>query len=188
MRVAIKGDSLDLGFCSSGAFYVYPALCALGIPISLLASDHFIAGVVYIMPILRIAHAQTAQTLEGSADVQLVARVSMALGGNISGVRLRAPDDPGELSWYMETLIPDAMFCALVQQQKWQEAAEYWRGWCHESGAHSVFEAALRDVAAGLVDPRDFEAALGPIQWNYAIRDRLIQGYEMDPRWARQGL
>lgn len=177
LRVAVKGDVIDLGFCASSSFDVLYGMISLGLHRVLLGNENFIAGIVYIHPVRHIAVPEASLPIVESDPI--AQRVAMALAGNTENVRMRGKDDAGVLRWYAEVFIPDPTLCAYVEEGKMSQAREHWLQWVRDSGALPVREAALIDVKRGVLDPKDFEQAFGPIQWDRAIRDRALQGYEI---------
>lgn len=179
LRIALKGDTVDVGGTSSGAFDALYALLALGVPPVLLGSESFLAGIIHMQPVRRIANKGASVALSQSMDRDLIDRVTIALNGATDSVRLRAEGDAGELAPYVEVYLPHPQVNSRVQAGKMQEAHEQWGLIGREHGPRQAADQALQAVALGLIDPRDYEAELGPIQWQAATRDRVVQGYEM---------
>ncbi|MCX8017398.1 MAG: hypothetical protein N2690_05810 [Rhodocyclaceae bacterium] len=194
LKVGLKGDVVDVGLSCANAFEALRVLAALGVPLHLLGSPNFWAGIVHLHPVRLIDDVTRASSLshvlhplavladepqEMQLDAGLYNRVQMALGGAVDGVRLRHPQDPGKIRWYAEVLLPDPMLCAMLEAGRFQEAYEYWGRMAQDLGGLRAAQAALQDVAQGIVDPRDFEQEFGPIHWEHAVRDRMLQGYEV---------
>jgi len=179
LRIALRGDVVDVGATSSGAFDALYALLAMGVPSTLLGSESFLAGVIHLQPIRRITDRSAAIPLAESGDADLIERVNIALNGASDAVCLRGASDAGELFPYVEVYLPHPQLCSEVQRGKMQEAGEQWALICREYEPRQVRDQALQAVIQGRMDPRDYELELGPIQWQSAIRDRVVQGYEM---------
>jgi len=179
LRVALKGDVVDVGATASGAFDALYALLALGVPRALLGSESFLAGVIHLQPIRVIAMTDTSVPLAKCGDADLIDRVNVALNGATDSVLVRSADDPGIILPYVEVYLPHPQLSAAVQDGRMQEAHEQWSILCREHGPRQVSGQALNAVAQGRMDPRDFEAELGPIQWLAATRDRIVQSHEM---------
>lgn len=193
LKVGLKGDAVDAGLSCANAFEALRVLCALGVPLYLLGSHHFWAGIVYLHPLrlidddaqaMRLAQALDPSEVpadepqEPGIDAGLYNRVQMALGGAIDCVRLRHALDRGKIRWYAEVLLPDPTLCAMLEGGHFQEAYAYWCRMSQDMGGLRIVDAALHAVAQGLVDPRDYEQEFGPIHWEHAVRDRMLQGYE----------
>jgi len=179
LQIALKGDVVDLGAAASGAFDALYALLAMGVPRTLLGSESFLAGIVHLQPMRMIAESEMSVSLADCGDTDLIERVNVALNGGTDSVRVRTLEDPGIILPYVEVYLPHPQLSAAVQDGKMQDAHEQWTILCREHGPRQVSGQALNAVAQGRMDPRDFEAELGPIQWSAATRDRIVQGHEM---------
>lgn len=179
LRIALKGDVVDVGTTASGAFDVLYALLALGVPRDLVGSESFLAGIVHLQPLRRITAQEETLALADCSDLDLVERVNIALNGATDAVRLRSLQDPGVLFPYVEIYLPHPRINSAVQEGRMQEAYDQWIAICREYGPRQVIGQALHDVALGRMDPRDLEGEMGSIQWQAATRDRVVQGHEM---------
>lgn len=179
LRVGLKGDAVDVGLVCANAFEALRVLAALGVPPVMLGSEAFIAGIVHARLVRRIANPQEAAELREAGDAALIERVSMGLGGADARVRLRSPHDEGTWHWYVDVLLPDPRMGELLERGSFGEAWRHWLALASELPWISAHAAALLDVEAGLIDPRDFEAEFGPIHWQHAVHDRVLQGYEI---------
>lgn len=179
LKVALKGDVVDVGLASANGFEALRVLAALGVPPMLLGSPYFWAGIVHLQPVVGIARRESSIELVCSEHDALSRRVQMAFGGTVHGARLRAADDSGTIRWYADVVLPDIELCSLLERGAYQEAWEYWCKMSDDLGGCRAARSALDDVAQGLVDPRDFERAFGPIHWEHAMRDRMLQGFEI---------
>ena len=177
LRVALKGDVVDIGVTASGAFDALYTLLAVGVPQVLLGAESFLAGVAHLQPMRYLS--KPGVPLAECGDPDLIDRVNIALNGAVDGVRLRAEDDEGEVLPLVEVYVPHPQLSSEVQGGRMQEAYEQWTALCNEHGPKQVRDQALLSVLRGRMDPRDFEAELGPIQWRAATRDRIVQGFEM---------
>lgn len=179
LRIALKGDVVDVGATASGAFDALYALLALGVPRDLLGSESFLAGIVHLQPLRCIIADEESIGLHECGDEDLISRVNIALNGVTDMVRLRAEHDPGAVRPFIEVYVPHPQLSSAVQGGRMQEAYEHWAVLCREHGPKQVVGQALQAVTQGRMDPRDFESELGPIQWQSATRDRIVQGHEM---------
>ncbi len=185
LRVALKGDVIDVGMTSAGAFDILYALMALGVPQALLGAQDFLAGIIHMQPLMILDDEAPTVGLE-AASPDLIERVSMALNGATDGVRLlddrAAAQDVKAFErqrMFFEVYVPHPQMCEDVQAGRMQVAFERWLALCQETGPARVREQALHEVARGRMDPRRFEQELGPIHWDMAIKDRVVQGYEL---------
>lgn len=177
--VALKGDVVDIGIAAASAFDAYQNLGTLGMPLPMLGSESCVAAITFWQPV----HLMTSAGQELPNEHPMLQRCYAAFAGAVSGVQTRNANDPGETLWLAEVILLDGAMGELISQGEFRKAKAHWTtsfGQQAEDGL-TVREQALNLVRVGKMCPYDYERAFGPIHMDVAMKDGVLQDYELYP-------
>lgn len=161
---------------ADSAFGIIPRLIELGVPVSVLATRNFIAGLLYqkLLPLVCPSCGIRLDTYKPQNDIQesLLIRVRAAFGDRYPEIRFRGPgcDTCGHMGVKGLTVSAEVVRLShdmrkLIRDEKFIEAEQLWRDQAQAPSEKvqglTVFGHGLMKFIAGSVAAEDIETAFG---------------------------
>ncbi|KXU35363.1 hypothetical protein AXE65_06405 [Ventosimonas gracilis] len=175
--LVLAGRKLITTLHTYSALWAFVRLRELQVPMELMTMPGFISGIVYqrLVPVLcpdtSIAFDEAAHTL----PADLVARVRKVCHNDTHGVRLRGKGGRNGTGIVGRTVcaefvVPDRKLLALVAEQRFLEAEQYWHQMEHLSVdgiGVGVLAHGIQKMRRGQLDPRDLEVNIARLDSLY---------------------
>jgi general secretion pathway protein E len=167
LRASMTGHQVWTTVHANSAIAIIDRLVDLGLPLSMIADHGVVTGLIsqrlvkVLCPHCKKRLMEHRQTLNDA----MFARVKQVVGSTVNQVYVAGPGcefcrHNGTIGRTVlaEVIAPDALFFEYVRAGDKSKAIEYW---LNELVGKTIVEHAIDKVAAGLVDPRMAERAVG---------------------------
>lgn len=184
IRAAMTGHQVWTTLHANDAVSIIDRLVDIGIPLNLITDHHLMTGLI-CQRLVKVLCPACSKLLIDNADsvenslVQRVMRVSKEINSvRIMGEGCKVCNMTGTKgrTAIVEVITPDIKFMELIRNGRKNEAIDYWT---KSIGSMTLLKHVISKMDEGLIDPRDAEAATGPLIMDQILEDGRIDQDEM---------